>query len=70
MSSRALAFAKRLGDKYGLPIDTIDERLTSVEASMLLREKRRTGQRRRRVNKEDVDSLAAQLIAETWLHDS
>jgi putative Holliday junction resolvase len=66
MSSRAMEFARRLGERYGLPIDAIDERLTSAEASMLLREKRRSGQRRR-VNKEDIDRMAAQLIAETWL---
>lgn len=69
MSSRAIDFAKRLGERHGLPIDAIDERLTSAEASMLLREKRRSGQRRR-VNKEDIDSMAAQLIAATWLRSS
>lgn len=62
-----MGFADRLGDLYDLPIDAIDERLTSAEASMLLREERRTGERRRRINKEDIDSRAAQLIAATWL---
>jgi len=70
MSALAMDFAQRLGDRFALPIDAIDERLTSAEASMLLREKRRTGERRRRVNKKDIDSLAAQLIAETWLQSS
>lgn len=66
MSSRAMDFAQRLSDRYGLPVDAVDERLTSAEASGLLREERRAG-RRGRVNKEDIDSMAAQLIAETWL---
>lgn len=66
----AMEFARCLSEKYGLPIETIDERLTSAEARMLLRDQRQTGQRRRRVNKEDIDSLAAQLIAETWLRCS
>jgi len=70
MAARAMEFAQRLGEKFGLPIETIDERLTSAEASMLLRDQRQTGQRRRRVSKEDIDSLAAQLIAETWLRCS
>lgn len=70
MSALAMDFAQRLSDRFELPIDAIDERLTSAEASMLLREKRRTGERRRRVNKEDIDRLAAQLIAETWLQSS
>lgn len=63
-------FAKRLSDRYGLPLETIDERLTSAEARTLLREQRQAGQRQRRINKEDIDSLAAQLIAETWLRCS
>lgn len=67
MAARAMAFAERLSDAHGLPIETIDERLTSAEAGMLLREQRQTGQRRRRIKKEDIDSLSAQLIAETWL---
>jgi putative Holliday junction resolvase len=70
MATRALDFARGLSERYGLPIDTVDERLTSAEASLLLREQRQTGQRRRRVKKTDIDSLAAQLIAETWLRGS
>ncbi|MDH3509387.1 MAG: Holliday junction resolvase RuvX [Gammaproteobacteria bacterium] len=70
MAARAMAFAERLSDAHGLPIETIDERLTSAEAGMLLREQRQTGQRRRRIKKEDIDSLSAQLIAETWLRCS
>ena len=67
MAAQAMAFAEHVGEQYGLPIETIDERLTSAEASMLLRDQRQTGQRRRRVKKEDIDSLSARLIAETWL---
>ena len=70
MAARAINFAKRLSDRYGLPLETIDERLTSAEARTLLREQRQAGQRQRRINKEDIDSLAAQLIAETWLRCS
>lgn len=70
MSARAVGFAEQLSELYGLPIDTIDERLTSAEASMLMREQRRSGQRRRRIRKGDIDSMAAELIAETWLRSS
>jgi putative Holliday junction resolvase len=70
MAVRAMDFAKRLSDRYGLPLETVDERLTSAEARTLLREQRQAGQRQRRINKEDIDSLAAQLIAETWLRCS
>lgn len=67
MTARAIEFAARLGKIHGLPIDQVDERLTSSEARMMLGEQRRSGQRRKRVRREDIDSLAAQLIAESWL---
>jgi putative Holliday junction resolvase len=67
MTARAIEFATRLGEVHGLPVDRVDERLTSSEASMMLREQRRSGQRRKKVRREDIDSLAAQLIAESWL---
>ncbi len=67
MMARAIEFATRLGEIHGLPIDQVDERLTSSEAGMMLREQRRSGQRRKKVRREDIDSLAAQLIAESWL---
>ncbi len=67
MGTQAMEFAQGLSEKFGLPVEPIDEQLTSAEASMLLRDQRQTGQRRRRVNKEDIDSLSALLIAETWL---
>lgn len=63
----AREFGERLRDRYGLPVDVLDERLTSAEAGMLLRDQRQSGLRKRRVRREDVDSLAAQLIAESWL---
>jgi putative Holliday junction resolvase len=69
MALRAVDFGKTLGEKHGLPVETVDERLTSADASMMLREQRRTGARRRKVRRGDIDSLAAQLIAESWLRD-
>jgi len=69
MADRVIEFGKILGEQHGLPVDTVDERLTSAEAKLMLREQRRSGQRRRRVRREDVDSLAAQLIAESWLRN-
>jgi len=66
---RAIEFGRILGERNGLTVDTVDERLTSAEANMMLREQRASGERRRRVSREDVDSLAARLIAESWLRD-
>lgn len=68
MTQKATQFAHKLRDRYQLPIDTIDERLTSVEATGLLREQRKLGLRKKNANRADIDSLAARLIAESWLN--
>jgi RNase H-fold protein (predicted Holliday junction resolvase) len=45
----------------------VDEHLSSREAESELRAQRASGERRRRVQKSDIDSLAAALILERWL---
>jgi putative Holliday junction resolvase len=70
MTGLAVSFGLGLGERYGLPVDQVDERLTSMEARMMLTEQRRTGQRRRKIRREDIDSLSAKLIAEAWLHEN
>jgi putative Holliday junction resolvase len=69
MTARAEVFGAIVGERYGLPVETVDERLTSEEAAMELREQRRTGVRNRRIRKTDIDSHAARLIAESWIRD-
>jgi putative Holliday junction resolvase len=60
-------FASELGRRTSLPVELVDERLTSVAATAELREARRSGARARRVRREDIDANAARLILETWL---
>jgi putative Holliday junction resolvase len=62
-------FAAELSRRYQLPVDLVDERLTSSAAEADLRDARRSGARRRRVRREDIDANAARLILETWLQD-
>lgn len=62
------AFIARLA-RFGLPIDTVDERYTSVEAERSLKDARAAG-RKGRVTKETIDSAAAVLIAERYLANS
>jgi putative Holliday junction resolvase len=52
--------------RYDLPIATVDERYTSVEAMKGLTDARKTG-RRGRISKASVDSAAAVIIAERYL---
>jgi putative Holliday junction resolvase len=67
IARRARAFAASLAERYGLPVATVDETLTSVAAEAELAENRRSGYLRRRVGKGGVDRVAACLIAEQWM---
>ena len=53
-------------EAYGLPVDTVDERYTSVEAERVLKSARQAGTRGR-ISKDQIDSAAAVFIAERYL---
>lgn len=53
-------------ETYGLPVDTVDERYTSVEAERVLKNARQAGTRGR-ISKDQIDSAAAVFIAERYL---
>ena len=59
----ALRFADQLASAIEIPIGTLDERWTTVEAERALRESGRHGRKRRAV----VDSVAASILLRTWL---
>jgi putative Holliday junction resolvase len=61
------AFAAELATRHGLPVLRVDERHSSREATAELKARRASGQRRRRVQKEDIDSVAAAIILGRWL---
>jgi putative Holliday junction resolvase len=65
LSADALEFANELA-RYERPVDSIDERFTSMEARGILKQKRASG-RRGRIRKKTIDATAAMLIAERWL---
>lgn len=61
LATRAKRFARQLEGRYKLPVEMVDERLTSREAINRLGKK----------SAKDVtlvDSMAAKLILETWLN--
>ncbi len=62
------AFVEQLRE-FGLPVETVDERHTSQEASKVLKDARAAGTRGR-LSKEDIDAAAAVLIAERFLGQS
>jgi putative Holliday junction resolvase len=67
MTAACRAFAAELAKRSSLPVEFVDERLTSSAANSDLRDARRSGARARRVRREDIDANAARLILESWL---
>ncbi|MDG2991130.1 Holliday junction resolvase RuvX [Candidatus Synechococcus calcipolaris G9] len=55
--------ASRIGESLSLPIDYVDERLTSYQAEEILRQNRRSPRR----DKALVDQVAATIILQQWL---
>jgi len=62
-AAKARAFGEALGGRTGLPVEFLDERLTTVEADWVLREAGLRERKRRRVR----DELSAVLILQAWL---
>ena len=59
----AIRFAEALRGAIDIPVGTIDERWTTLEAERALRESGRRGKKQRAV----VDSVAASILLRTWL---
>jgi putative pre-16S rRNA nuclease len=63
LSKRARHFANWLGEVTAMPIEMVDERLTSREAKAMASEQGHSGDYRR----QPVDAIAACLILEQWI---
>ncbi len=64
MSKAARRFGNQLHGRYGLPVELVDERLTSIEASSRLSKQNLS--KKKRHDKKTLDTIAAQLILESW----
>lgn len=62
-AEKVQAYAERLRQALALPLDYVDERLTSVEAEEQLKQQKRFS----RSNKGLVDQQAAVIILQQWL---
>lgn len=71
MTRHAREFMQVLTQRFDLPVESIDERFSSIEAQQRLRQQRANGTRKQRVRTGDTDAVAAQVILENWLaqHD-
>ncbi|WP_030007276.1 Holliday junction resolvase RuvX [Picosynechococcus sp. NKBG042902] len=56
-------FARKLAEAFGLPIEYVDERLTSVEAENQLKAEKQYDRQQKGL----VDQRAAQIILQQWL---
>ncbi|MDH5516545.1 MAG: Holliday junction resolvase RuvX [Gammaproteobacteria bacterium] len=63
MTLRADKFSRRLHGRFGLPVFTVSETLSSFEAEEQLKQTKKIDKQ----NKHEIDKLAAALITETWL---
>ena len=61
LTDRAQRFGNQLKGRYNLPVEMVDERLTSHEAETEL------VTRKGKSTKADIDALAAALILQSWL---
>lgn len=65
MTLRADKFSRRLHGRFGLPVFTVPETLSSIEAEEELKGRKKIS----RQNKHEIDKMAAALITETWLQE-
>ncbi|KRL12288.1 Holliday junction resolvase RuvX [Schleiferilactobacillus perolens] len=63
-TEKSKAYGDRLAEMFHLPVDYIDERLTTVEAERMLTEQADTSRKKR---KKVIDKLAAVLILQNYL---
>lgn len=68
ITTAVLQFVTEL-NRFGLAVETVDERYSSLEASARLGKQRQQGLRGR-VQKKTVDAVAAVIVAERWLEEN
>jgi putative holliday junction resolvase len=64
MTALAERFAKRLGERFDLPVARVDERWTTEAAGAQLK-----AQKRGRRGRAERDQIAAQLILQAWFDE-
>jgi putative Holliday junction resolvase len=63
VTDRSLRFSRQLEGRFQLKTELVDERLTTREAWQIVEHSAQN-----RISKPDIDSIAAVLITESWLH--
>ncbi|MBT8132712.1 MAG: Holliday junction resolvase RuvX [Gammaproteobacteria bacterium] len=68
MATAARDFADQLSHRFNIPVEMIDESLTSRAADAELVQLRRDGVLGRKISRDDSDRVAARLILESWMN--
>ena len=63
MTQRCRRFGNQLHGRFNLPVDWVDERLSSAEAAQRLQQAGKSA----RDSKDHVDAIAAQILLQQWL---
>lgn len=66
ITPRVKKFSQRLHGRFGLPVELMDERLTTCEAKSEAHERGHHGH----YASQPVDSIAARLILESWFREN
>lgn len=66
LSIRARKFANRIHGRFGVPVEMVDERLSTLEAKQEAAARGHKGQ----YGKNPIDAIAARLILESWLQQN
>ena len=66
LAVRARKFANRIHGRFGVQVEMVDERLSTFSAKQEADERGHKGN----YGDQPVDSIAARLILETWLHQT
>ena len=61
-------FCEQVNTRYSVPVHTHNETLSSDEAYLHLKSKRQ--QSRGKINKKDIDKIAAAIMLESWMHSN
>ncbi len=70
ITNSARNFGKKIQNKFNQTVHMQDERMSSIEASEIIKQQRQSGERKKRQKKGDLDELAAALIVQRWLQEN
>ena len=66
LNKKIQRFCNQIEGRYNIKVDQENEQFTSIEAARRLKQLRQSG-RKKKINKDEVDKIAASIILENWI---